>query len=267
MSDGKKYYCFCSSNCKYETMTKEQILTAIANAVKTGSVGDCDTGFITKVKEKNNGSSVTFWVGSTAQYNALETKEVNCMYILTDETTGDDLVNMCNAAIENTNNAAASAGEAAQAAIEARDAAAGYKSINFTNAVALSWVADSGGQSATMLNFIPRRYEYNPITGLVHFAFTMQYRGKLMAGDIIRVAHTEPAGGNNVLYKPDLSIMLSFPISASTNGSFCTAEYVGDADGKPYIQIRVNENVDAEEGTFDADFCGWYFYGENNVVG
>ena len=45
MSDGRKYYCICESNCKFETMTKEQILAAIAQAVETGSVGDVDTGF------------------------------------------------------------------------------------------------------------------------------------------------------------------------------------------------------------------------------
>lgn len=94
MSDGKKYYCFCSSNCKYETMTKEQILAAIAQAVQTGSVGDCDTGFITKIKEKNGGKCVTFWVGTQAQYNAIESKEQNCMYIITDDTLGNDLKNL-----------------------------------------------------------------------------------------------------------------------------------------------------------------------------
>lgn len=84
MSDGKKYYCFCGSNCKYETMTKEQILAAITQAVSTGSVGDVDTGFVTTVKEKNGGRAVTFWVGTQAQYNALAEKEENCMYIITD---------------------------------------------------------------------------------------------------------------------------------------------------------------------------------------
>ena len=51
MSDGKKYYCFCGSNCKYETMTKEQILAAIEQAVEDGEIRDVDTGFVTKVKE------------------------------------------------------------------------------------------------------------------------------------------------------------------------------------------------------------------------
>jgi hypothetical protein len=89
MSDEKKYYCFCSSNCKYETMTKEQILAAIAQATGVTNV-DPDAGFISKVKETNGGQYVTFWVGTQAQYNAIGTKETNCLYIITDETSRED---------------------------------------------------------------------------------------------------------------------------------------------------------------------------------
>ena len=84
MSDEKKFFCFCSSNCKYETMTKEQILTAIAQALSTGKVENVDTGFITKVKETNGGRYVTFWVGTQAEYNALKEKKTDCLYIITD---------------------------------------------------------------------------------------------------------------------------------------------------------------------------------------
>ena len=88
----KKYYCFCGSNCKYETLTKEQILAAIAQAVETGTVGDCDAGFITKLKENNSGNYVSVWVGTKAQYNALPRVENNCLYIITDDTSAADLL-------------------------------------------------------------------------------------------------------------------------------------------------------------------------------
>ena len=91
MSDGKKYYCFCGSNCKYETMTKEQIIAAIAQAATTGFVFDTEAAFITKVKESNAGGFVTFWVGTTAQYNALTKKDPNCIYIKTDDTEKAEL--------------------------------------------------------------------------------------------------------------------------------------------------------------------------------
>lgn len=84
MSDGRKYYCFCDANCKFETMTKEQILAAIAQAAETGLVFDADAAFITKVKEGNAGGFVSFWLGTQAQYNAIAKKDPSCFYILTD---------------------------------------------------------------------------------------------------------------------------------------------------------------------------------------
>jgi len=86
MSEEKKYFCFCSSNCKYETMTKEQIMTAISQAAG-GSVVDPDAAYISKVKEANAGDPLSFWVGTTAQYNALESKDANCLYVITDATS------------------------------------------------------------------------------------------------------------------------------------------------------------------------------------
>lgn len=87
MSDGRKYYCFCDANCRFETMNKEQILAAIAQAAETGLVFDENAAFITKVKEGNAGGFVSFWLGTQAQYNALVArgeKDANCFYILTD---------------------------------------------------------------------------------------------------------------------------------------------------------------------------------------
>lgn len=92
MSEGKKYYCYCDSNCKYETLTKEQILTAIQQAVVGQQIIDPDGGVISKVRELHTGDHVTFWVGSRAEYNALQGNvERNCIYIINDDTSGDDL--------------------------------------------------------------------------------------------------------------------------------------------------------------------------------
>ena len=92
MSEGKKYYCYCDSNCKYETLTKEQILTAIQQAVEGQQIIDPNGGVISKVKELHTGDHVTFWVGSRAEYNALQGNvERNCIYIINDDTSGDDL--------------------------------------------------------------------------------------------------------------------------------------------------------------------------------
>lgn len=87
MADEIKYYVFRADNCRFEGMTKEQILAAITQAVETGKILNVDTGFVTKIKEQNSGSAVTLWVGTQAQYNALGTKEPNCLYIVTDDDT------------------------------------------------------------------------------------------------------------------------------------------------------------------------------------
>lgn len=86
MPDNRKYYVICADNCKFESMTKEQIFAAIEQAITTGEIKDVDTGFVTKIKEQNTGAALTFWVGTKAEYNAIEEKARNCFYIITDDT-------------------------------------------------------------------------------------------------------------------------------------------------------------------------------------
>lgn len=106
MSD-RNYYVLCDDNCRFPGMTQEQVLAAIAAA--TGkTVPDVDDAFITKVKEMNARGSLSFWVGTTAQYNVIvaENKvEKDCFYILTDDTFGADVA----AAISKMQNVVASA--------------------------------------------------------------------------------------------------------------------------------------------------------------
>ena len=83
MSDTRKYYVYCEDNCKFESMTKEQILTAIQQAVEEGEIHDVDTGFITKILEQNCGNNVKVWVGTEAEFNALQTKADDTIYIYT----------------------------------------------------------------------------------------------------------------------------------------------------------------------------------------
>lgn len=94
MADERKYYVLCADNCKFESMTKEQILAAISQAVSTGEIKDVDTGFVTKIKEQNSGAALSFWVGTSAEYNALPEKAGNCFYILTDDTAKEDIENL-----------------------------------------------------------------------------------------------------------------------------------------------------------------------------
>lgn len=86
----RNYYVICDDNCRFPSMTKEQILAAIEEA--TGYIpSDVDDGFITTIKEQNRNKGLKFWVGTLAEYNALQTKPADCFCIITDDTTVDDL--------------------------------------------------------------------------------------------------------------------------------------------------------------------------------
>lgn len=91
MADERKYFVLCANNCKFESMTKEQIFAAIEQAISTGEIQNVDTGFVTKIKEQNSGAALSFWVGTQAQYNAISEKANNCFYIITDDTTAEDI--------------------------------------------------------------------------------------------------------------------------------------------------------------------------------
>ena len=80
-----------TSDSLFEGMTKEQIITAIEQATG-GIVGNLDDGYITIWKEQNAGIGVKLWVGTTAQYNALEEVLPNILYIRTDDSTVEDML-------------------------------------------------------------------------------------------------------------------------------------------------------------------------------
>ena len=86
-----KYYVIADGNNLYEGLTKEQILAAITQAVESHAISDVDTGFVTTLKEQNRNKGLKVWVGTSAEYNAIQTKETNCLYILSDDTELEDL--------------------------------------------------------------------------------------------------------------------------------------------------------------------------------
>lgn len=90
------YFVRGNSKSLFEGMTKEQVLAAIVQAVESGTISDIDTGFITKIKEINQGLQLRFWVGTSAEYNALveaELTENNVLYIKTDDTSAENVSN------------------------------------------------------------------------------------------------------------------------------------------------------------------------------
>lgn len=81
------------SNSNFEALTKEQVLAAIVQAIEGGTISNIDTGFVTTIKEQNKGQGLMFWVGTTAEYEALAEKPNNVLYIKTDDTSAQDISN------------------------------------------------------------------------------------------------------------------------------------------------------------------------------
>ena len=72
----RTYYCFCDDDCKFPTMTAEQIIAAIAEA--TGNTPtNIDDAFISKIKDANASRNLTFWAGTEAEFNALNVSSLD----------------------------------------------------------------------------------------------------------------------------------------------------------------------------------------------
>lgn len=88
----RKYYVLCDSNCKFESMTKEQIFAAITQAVNERKIGDIDTGFVTTVKTIN-GTPLKFFVGTQSEYELLSaSQKENLFAIITNDTSKESML-------------------------------------------------------------------------------------------------------------------------------------------------------------------------------
>lgn len=85
------YYVFDDAKNLFEGMTKEQIVNAIANATGlTPEQIDADA-VTTAIKEQNAQKSVSLWVGTQNEYNAIQQPDEDTLYIVTDPQEIDDL--------------------------------------------------------------------------------------------------------------------------------------------------------------------------------
>lgn len=86
-------YVICDQNCKFESMTKEQIYAAIAQAINDGTFGDVDTGFVQTIKTIN-GKPLRFFVGAQYEYDALSDDDKQDLFaIITNDATKEGLRN------------------------------------------------------------------------------------------------------------------------------------------------------------------------------
>lgn len=135
------YYVFCEDNCRFEGLTKEQIIAAIAEA--TGNTPqDVDAAFITKIKEQNANKPIKIWVGTQAEFNAITEKDTDTIYYY-DDTAVADLT----AAIENIINGTTVVAEATHA-LNADNATNADNADNATHATN----ADNATNAANAVN-------------------------------------------------------------------------------------------------------------------
>lgn len=86
------YYALDANNNRIETLSKEEILSAIAQAQEAASVLDYEGAFITKIRELNANKDLQFWIGTQAEYNALATKEKYVLYIISDDNHKEEII-------------------------------------------------------------------------------------------------------------------------------------------------------------------------------
>lgn len=87
----RRFYVVCDDDCRFESMTKEQILTAIQESLEQGFVSDPDGAVISKIKEIGSDDSLQIWKGTEAEFNALGIKSER----VTLRVNGDGVIYIC----------------------------------------------------------------------------------------------------------------------------------------------------------------------------
>lgn len=225
----RKYYVVCGANCKFESMTKEQILAAIMQAVESGEIHDVDAGFITKLVEQNSKREVTLWVGTRAQYNAIAKPAENCLYIITDDTTAEDF------------DKAIAELRKQMAEHEQQSAITDFSDVvRFPNAAA-------HGVSINQTKFV-----YDAASGVVNFHFSIKFNEN----------NSGVSFGTEILldkYSPLNGRIFPFAICESSQAeSVYKSGYISKPVLDPYCKIVVSNTTEIRAGDV-LYVSGWYF--------
>lgn len=98
------YYVFDDAKNKFEGMTREQIINAIASATGLTPAQVDDDIITTAIKEQNAQRSVNLWVGTQAEYNAIQQPAESTLYVVTDPDETEQLQSQIDA-LQNSLNA------------------------------------------------------------------------------------------------------------------------------------------------------------------
>ena len=224
----RKYYVFCGDNCRFEGMTKEQIYAAIVQAVENGEIRNIDTGFVTRIKEQNGGRQVTLWVGTQAQYNAIEAREENCLYIITDDTAFEDLRDAL---------------QQLRADFESR-----AKDVDISGAVNTAFKQPNG-------EMVEQKIIYSEAAQIVHYFFHVKCRTDINEGDSINIV----VGADDPLDAAIMPKMFrgSAVVSASTDENIAEACFIVPPN-LPALTLNIKAKINLAAGR-DLCITGWYF--------
>lgn len=251
MADDRKYYVLCEDNCRFESMTKEQILAAIIQAVEGGSVGDVDTGFVTKIVEQNQRQTVTFWVGTQAQYNAITEKTKNCLYIITDETTCDDIENAIVALQESVSSLTAEVSSLTAGTTELLELVSSLTAETAAKDISDDITLEVQSPNVEGVMIASKKFAYVAAMNSVFFSIELNATSLKAAGGFVQIWHS---GG----HRPAATVAISCAshISGQTSGRRFDGQYE-DVDGIGCITLR----YDALESSYNeiVYISGWYF--------
>lgn len=76
-------YGICDNNCKHLVYTREEVLSLLQQAINDGTLQHIDPEYaaISKIVNQNSGDEISFWIGTEAQFNALDPKPATSHFI------------------------------------------------------------------------------------------------------------------------------------------------------------------------------------------
>lgn len=195
-----KVYVLCDANCKWEGMTKEQILTAITQAVNDGTISNIDAGFVQTIKTIN-GHALKFFVGEQSEYDTLtEADKEDLFAIITNDTTKDGLLNAISTleqGIKDLNNN--------YTALENR-LANGSSVVGMAKAISNEWVDVSSSNTSALTGIAAGLYvvvvDVNPSETTKHKYFTCVILCDATANDCIGSTAIDSSHTVRLYYSP-----------------------------------------------------------------
>lgn len=91
MSDAVVYG-YCGANCKYEVYSKEQMTAILQQLIDSGSLAGVDptlSPVVKLIQEQHNSKQLSLWLGTEAEYNALDPQPAASLVMLRTDADGN----------------------------------------------------------------------------------------------------------------------------------------------------------------------------------